>query len=409
MKLILHDIVCSLSSALDLVGVNEVHHGKRVSLMAANVAATLGWNEALQLDMLYSGMLHDCGVSTTGEHQKLVSELDWEDSQNHCERGYQYLAGCPSFAKYADWILYHHTHWTDLEKMDLHEQDKLAANLIFLVDRVDFLQAKYVGFDQFDCNILLKTHKIIDDISQYQASFFSPVLVEAFVQTAKKESFWLAMDSYYINTSVQYYSELSPIVRLNFEQIRSIAGLFSKVIDAKSRFTEEHSKYVAVLSRFLAEKLRFEEHELQEIEIAGMLHDLGKLRVPDEILNKPGPLTPQEQSYIARHSFDTVQLLRNIFPGTKIAEWAGFHHENVNGSGYPFHLKAEELDLGSKIIAVADTFQALVQNRPYRGTLTLAEILPIIDEMVDSGKLESNVVAVLKQYQHECYRLAFGK
>jgi len=406
MKLILHNVVCSLTSALDLVGVNEVHHGKRVSLMAANVAQTLGWSAQLQIDILYAGMLHDCGVSTTGEHKSLVSELDWSDSQNHCERGYQYLTECPPFSKYADWILYHHTHWSDLEKMDLAESDKLAANLIFLLDRVDFLQAKHIGFEHFDSNILIKKQRIIDDIQKYENSFFSPVLIDAFLLAAKKESFWLAMDDYYINASVQNYSELSPVIKLSFEEIRSIAELFSKVIDAKSTFTKEHSLYVALLSRFLAEKLDFNLNELQEIEIAGMLHDLGKLRVPDDILNKPGALTPEEKSYIARHSFDTVQLLRNVFPGTRIAEWAGFHHENLNGTGYPFHLTAEELDSGCKIIAVADTFQALVQNRPYRGTLTIEEILPIIDEMVVTGKLAKPIVEVLKKYQHESYAIA---
>lgn len=405
MKLILHDVVCSLSSALDLVGVTEVHHGKRVALMAANVAQTLGWDVNVQLDLLYAGMLHDCGVSTTGEHEKLVAELDWQNSQEHCVRGSEYLLQCPLLQQYAPWIYYHHTHWEHLAHTDLRKFDQLVANLLFLVDRVDFLQANLVGFDKYD-TILLKKQEVIAAINQYAGNLFAPELIAAFNQTAQKESFWLAMDPYYVNLSVQNYSELCPLIRLNFEQIRSIVALFSKVIDAKSPFTEKHSKSVAQLARFLAEKLAFKPHELEEIEIAGMLHDLGKLRVPDAILNKQGPLTPEERTFIIRHSFDTVQLLKNIFPKTKIAQWAGFHHENLNGSGYPFHLHSEQLDLGARIIAVADVFQALVQNRPYRGTLGIAEIMPIIESMLSAGKLDRGVVEVLQAHIDACYALA---
>jgi HD-GYP domain-containing protein (c-di-GMP phosphodiesterase class II) len=406
MKLVFHDVVCSLTSALDLVGVTEVYHGKRVAIMAANVAKVLGWSNEQQLDLLYAGMLHDCGVSTTTEHTKLVSELEWRDAYAHCERGSRYLNDCLPFAKYATWILHHHDHWTALQGTDLNEFDKLATNLIFLVDRVDFLQAKYVGFEKFDSNILLKKQKIVDEIQQYKGTYFSDVLMEGFLNAAEKESFWLSMDPYYINTSIQTYSIFSPQETLTFSLIRNIAELFSKVIDAKSPFTEQHSKYVAIVARFLAEKLGFDEDELEEIEIAGMLHDLGKLRVPDDILNKNSPLTEQEHAHIVRHSFDTQQLLKAIFPNTRIANWAAYHHESLNGHGYPFRLNAGELDLGARIVAVADVFQALVQKRPYRNTLTPDEIKPIMDAMVVNGKLDIDVLEVLNRYKDECYQLA---
>jgi HD-GYP domain-containing protein (c-di-GMP phosphodiesterase class II) len=127
--------------------------------------------------------------------------------------------------------------------------------------------------------------------------------------------------------------------------------------------------------------------------------------VPDSILTKNGELSAQERAYILRHSYDTVHLLKRVFPDTKIAQWAGFHHETPSGTGYPFHLKADEIDLGARIMSVADVFQALVQKRPYRDSLTLSEIKPIIRRMVSQGQLDEQVVRVLEHYQDECYQL----
>lgn len=406
MELVFHDVICSLGSSLDLVGVTEVHHGKRVALMAASIAKALGWEEQAELDMLYAGMLHDCGVSNTEEHTHLVSELEWINTQTHCVRGHRYLNDCPVFEKYAIWILHHHTHWTELKHLDLPEHDKLAANLIFLVDRVDFLQAKYVNFNRRDSDILLKKCHIVEEIQAFRGTFFAPMLVDVFFEMSKRESFWLEMDAGYIDSSVRAYAPLSSRKFATFPMLLSIALLFSKVIDAKSHYTKEHSKYVAVLARFLAKKMGFNREEQQHIELAGMLHDLGKLRVPDYILDKRAPLNESERACMLRHSFDTMQVLKVVFPHTKIAEWAGYHHENLTGTGYPFHLSANELDLGSRIVAVADIFQALVQKRPYREPLNLTEIKLIMDDMVTEGKLDEKVVTVLEQFHEECYYLA---
>ena len=407
---VFHNVVCSLSSSLDLVGITEIHHGKRVALMAACVAKKLGWDNEKQLDLLYAGMLHDCGVSTNEEHEHLVSELDWVDVKSHCMRGYEYLNSCSHFQKYATWILHHHTHWNELKILDLSEEDKLAANIIFLVDRVDFLQAPYVNFNG-TVDILLEIDSIVEQVLAFRGTFFSPLLVDTFVEISKKESFWLAMDSAYVDSSIYAYENFvnTQQVTMDFAMLRSITGLFSKVIDAKSHYTDEHSKYVAVIARFLALHLGFSLEQQQNIELAGLLHDLGKLRVPDSILMKQAPLEPSERARMLRHSFDTMQLIKRVFPNTRIAEWASYHHENLSGNGYPFHLDASELDLGCRIVAVADVFQALVQNRPYRKQLELAEIRTIMDDMVSDGKLDSVVVSILQEHHQECFYLAQGK
>lgn len=405
MELVLHDVICSLSSSLDLVGVTEVHHGKRVALIAAAIAAHLNWGKERELDMLYAGMLHDCGVSTAEGDPSFTSEIEWQNFQIHCQRGHRYLKNCSSFAKYALWILHHHTSWSELKGLNLSKNDKLAANLLFLADQVDFLQTKYLCVVR-GSDILIGKQQIIDEIFALRKTFFAPQLVDVFIEISKKEAFWLAMDDYYINASVQTYATHSKRKHANFETLHSIAELFSNIIDEKSHFTREHSKHVAMLARFLAKKLGFSKADQQHIELAGMLHDLGKLRVPNQILDKNGKLDEQERACMLHHSFDTLQILKTAFPHTKIPQWAGYHHENLRGTGYPFRLEADELDLGSRIIAVADIFQALVQRRPYRTSMPLIDIKIVMNDMVLEGKLDEDVFGVLEENYNDCYVLA---
>ena len=136
---------------------------------------------------------------------------------------------------------------------------------------------------------------------------------------------------------------------------------------------------------------------LGQLEIAGLMHDVGKLCVPDEIVDKPSPLTFVEFSVMERHSFETYQILRHI-PGMEtIAEWAAFHHETLNGHGYPFRHKAPRLSLEARIVAVADVFQALAQERPYRGPQPAEEIPRTLSYFVANGALDPAVVAVASE------------
>jgi HD-GYP domain-containing protein (c-di-GMP phosphodiesterase class II) len=141
----------------------------------------------------------------------------------------------------------------------------------------------------------------------------------------------------------------------------------------------------------------FNADSLAQVEIAGLMHDVGKLCVPDEIVEKPARLTPVEFSVMERHSFETWQILRHV-PGLEtIAEWAAFHHEALNGRGYPFRHKGGRLSMEARIVAVADVFQALAQERPYRGAQPAGEIRGILEGFVADGVLDGDVVAVASQ------------
>ena len=140
----------------------------------------------------------------------------------------------------------------------------------------------------------------------------------------------------------------------------------------------------------------FGKDSLAEMEIAGLMHDIGKLCVPDEIIEKPGRLTFAEFSMMERHSFETYQILRHV-PGLEtVAEWAAFHHEALNGHGYPFRRSAATLAPEARIVAVADVFQALAQVRPYRGAQRLDEISCTLGEFAGKGILDPDIVALAR-------------
>jgi len=133
-----------------------------------------------------------------------------------------------------------------------------------------------------------------------------------------------------------------------------------------------------------------------KIEIAGLLHDLGKLRVPDEILDKPSLLDERERKIINAHSFETFQILRGIKGFEEMAAWAGYHHEEPEGGGYPFHVRGDALPLEARILRVADIFQAMVQDRPYRAGLDKEQALDFMRGLVIQGRIDPAIFAALE-------------
>jgi HD-GYP domain-containing protein (c-di-GMP phosphodiesterase class II) len=105
------EVTYALSEALDYVGIDDTMHGKRVAYMSAEIAKYLGWNSSKINDIIMTGMLHDCGVSSTDVHHHLVTELDWDNAQIHCIRGEMLLQKVSMYCDYAPAIFYHHTHW----------------------------------------------------------------------------------------------------------------------------------------------------------------------------------------------------------------------------------------------------------------------------------------------------------
>ena len=137
------------------------------------------------------------------------------------------------------------------------------------------------------------------------------------------------------------------------------------------------------------------------IYLAGLLHDLGKLAVPTEILEKPEKLTPKEYDIVRRHTYYTYYILEPLKILNMVRIWGAFHHERVDGRGYPFHLSEAELPLGSRIISIADIFTALTEDRPYRKGSEAKEAFKILLEASSLHRVDSQVTSILQEHLAE--------
>jgi len=400
----LRQMIYALSNALDLVGIDEVQHGKRVGYMAMQCAEQLGLTEDAIAEAFEIGLLHDCGVSSSRVHKHLVSEYDWPDSQVHCQVGYELLKDFPPLAHMALPIRYHHTAWSEFAALNgTCDEMLIMANLIHLVDRVDALAAGHLGK-----GILLNVGHIREFINNSRSENFSPELVDAFLKVSQSQAFWLMMEQRHL---LNFISDLdkhqqSYPITITFDELKHLAYIFSRIVDAKSQFTVAHSIGVAHLSCYLAKLCDIPEESIKKIEAAALLHDIGKLHVPDEILDKPGALSEQERAIIEQHSFETYEILRRISGIEDIAKWAAFHHETISGNGYPFRASMDEFDIEARIIAVADIFQALAQDRPYRDGLPVEKILKIMNALVAKGNLDNSLVSLVCENAEQCYEEA---
>jgi HD-GYP domain-containing protein (c-di-GMP phosphodiesterase class II) len=151
---------------------------------------------------------------------------------------------------------------------------------------------------------------------------------------------------------------------INSEELFSIGELFRHIIDFKSSFTATHTARVSACAEIMSKLFGLTELEVSMMRIAGNFHDLGKLMIPNSILEKPGRLSKDEFNIIKSHTYYTYRILKSIGGLERITDWAAFHHEKLNGEGYPFHLDYSKLDIGSRIMAVSDIFVALREDRP---------------------------------------------
>ena len=145
------------------------------------------------------------------------------------------------------------------------------------------------------------------------------------------------------------------------------------------------------------------------MEVAGNFHDIGKLVIPNSILDKPAGLTKEEMALMKSHTYYTYAVINTIGGIRNIAEWAAYHHERLDGSGYPFHCKADDLSTGARILAVADIFTALAEDRPYRKGMPRPEIVRILKQFSAGGLLDARIVSLVTENYNELSRHVMGK
>ena len=186
----------------------------------------------------------------------------------------------------------------------------------------------------------------------------------------------------------------------DFEIITESIETFTGFIDAKDKYTNGHSKRVAIYTRLIAEKMGITGEELDKVYYIALLHDCGKIAVPDNVLGKPGKLTDEEFEIIKSHTTRGGEILSSFKSLENVGDGAHYHHERYDGKGYPVGLKGEEIPLIARMICVADAFDAMNSNRVYRKRMSKDDILNEIEKNKGSQfdpKIADIMLALIKE------------
>ncbi len=387
------ELTLQLSRASDMVSPELNNHQRLVAYIAYNLGQELNFEKKKLNEVSVAGILHDIGGLSM---QERISVLKFEaiNPHKHARIGWLLLKDYREFAEIARIIKFHHVDWNygaglrhDGEVV-MHE-----SHLIHLADRIATLIT-------YEDKIINQVDRIVKKINSASGRKFNPEYVQAFEQLKDKEFFWYDLES--ISSGRNFYKKIKfKDQNLDIDELIGITKLFARVIDFRSNFTAVHSEGVSAVAKRLAQHQGCDELTCKKIQAAGYVHDIGKLTVSKEILEKPAALTKAEFSIMKEHTYHTYVLLCQVKGLEEINEYASMHHERLDGSGYPFKLKREELSLGARIMAVADIFTALSENRPYRKGMKKEEVVKILERMAADNKIDAEVVKTLIINYHD--------
>lgn len=244
------------------------------------------------------------------------------------------------------------------------------AQIVSLSQTLDVFHREYGPLAALDC------------LRRRSGRWFDPQLVKAALSLALRGALWNGIDHPELRQNIALLEPASLTLAADDETIDNICEAFSEVVDAKSHSTYTHSVNVAAIAGALGERLGVGAAELVTLRRAGLLHDLGKLGVPNSILDKPGKLDAAEWDCVRQHPSHTHDILARIPTFEKITEIASAHHEKLDGSGYHRGLRADDLCPLARILAISDMYEALSAKRSYRPALRSEEVLSILRKEV---------------------------
>lgn len=387
----LGNILLSFSDAIDLANQSISAHQMRTAFIAWQMAKGAKLSQNVCEKIFMGALLHDVGALTTEDKIRLHG-FEEVNTDTHCIRGAVLFESCPLLKESSGMVRWHHRPWRKW-KTTIDSKDAFESQALYLADYLE----RSINRNQY---ILHQNEELIKKITSMAGAEIHSDVVDLFVAVSNREDFWLDL------VSPRLYSILfrfGPFRRVDVEidQIFSIATFFRNLIDFKSHFTATHSTGVAECASVLSKIFGLTTNEIFLVKLAGYFHDIGKLAVPNAILEKPGKLTKEEFAVIKKHTYFTYTVLNSIGGLGHIPELAAFHHEKLDGSGYPFHVNHEKLSTGSRIMAVADIFTALTEDRPYRAGMQRDAIERILENLAKNNGIDKKIVGLLFENYEE--------
>ncbi len=373
------DMTIALSKVISLAEQQPLTHGLAVATLSGALAQTLLKSEHDQKLAMQSGLLHDIGIlpllsSLSPEQEALLPHHNTAIFQGHYEKS-QWLEPHLYFPteilsllhldrEIIDWIKLHHCF---INKTGLLPKDPPLKPPTLGMNIVTFSHSVIDTLYHIP-NSLQRYEKAQHFLSQLPACQFYSDIVETFQeQFSTPESFKL-LDARRITTHFQsLYPQSAQPILLNGSEILHLCQWISNQTDARQgKYTQHEGTLTAQLMVKMGKRLNLPLHELGQLALAGLLHDVGKLAIPLQVLNQHRALTPQNRESIVSHTTILEEIISGIPGFQTIGQWVGAHHECLNGSGYPYGRRRHEIPIGARMLAIADTYVALTQARPFR-------------------------------------------
>lgn len=417
-------LVSACSYALDCIEAELVHvtnrHGKRVAYISVCMAEKLGIHGAALQDLAICALLHDNALTQYISeeiqendilHRKM--EAEWKSEQVgrditdahdeaynpeivknvaavaqkkislHCTYGEQNIKKLPFYTDVAGAILYHHENADGTGAFGKRwDEIPLFARIIHLCDMVDIMGNS--------CNFSDESWiRAREYVRRNRNILFDGECADVFLEVFSGENFAnMSQDKF----EEELWKKIPRDKRnCDFETCKGIADFFAGIVDYKSEFTGKHSLGVAQKAAALAEFMGYSEADIEKIYMAGALHDIGKMAIGNEILEKPGRLTDEEFSRMKNHAGYTYMILSEVEDFDEVRDWAALHHEKLDGTGYPFAKKADELNEPERIMACVDIYQALTEARPYKDGMPHEKACSILEDMAEKGWIDAGV------------------
>lgn len=421
----LAEVLSALTYALDLTDGQRPGHTLRTCVIAMRLGDSIGLEPRLRAALYYAALLKDSGCSSNAarmaelfgsdDHGVKLSMrmVDWHDRfRTHlqaaknagvgqspwgvmrhlvklmvspdptreiisarCERGAQIAHNLGFPPETSDAIQYVDEHWCGLgHPVGLSGEDIPLLSRILLVSQT---------VEAFWTESGLKAS--LEMVQKRRAKWFDPTLVDIVKSWRKDEEWWGAIaDIANIEKLVLALEPGDDPMLATDERLDKIAYAFASVIDAKTPFTYRHSTNVAGYASVICTALGYDRDTARDILRAGLLHDIGKLGISNRILDKPAPLTDVERNEMKKHPAWTWEILERVPAFHRFALPASLHHERLDGNGYPWGIPADGLDFGARILGIADVYEALTADRPYRGPMDPTAAIAIMNK--DIGK-----------------------
>lgn len=411
MKLNLTETLYALSFALDTVqyemgGISN-EHGKHVAFISFLMGKCLNYDNDKLNDLVGLAILHDNAFTEYVREEYNGGELydydaltDDKDISKlragflshpmHNVVGEENIRLIPFRTDVKDVILYHHENADGSGPLHKHDYEtNEMAQIIHIADMMDVLfDLKRIDEEEFI--------RAIDKIKRLEGKMFSKKMVETLVNSVRYSD----IEDLQVKGVVPYLKShlKSEVYDYSDGEIRNICKFFAKIVDYKSSITKNHSLGVADKCYKMAKYYGFDDDKAIRFYFAGAFHDIGKLIINNDILEKPGKLTQSEFEHIKNHAKATEVILSSISGIEDITRWAGRHHEKLDGSGYTSSVCGSELSFEDRLLACIDIYQALIEKRSYKGNFGHKESIDIMIEMANDNKIDINIVNDINEY-----------